>query len=408
MVRGARVDLTDSELFVRNEFWAELAWLRAHDPVHWHPGPDGSGFWVVTRYRDIVSAYVDHQSFSSRFGMRLDSNSDAVSAVAQRMLIVSDPPEHTQLKRVLARSFGHAELAHLGVLVRDVVRDVVTTALECGDMDFVDVVKTIPNHVVSAFMELPRADWEWIGRITTEAFEGADEARRSGAHGEIFLYFSELVQRRRNGDGDDFISRVARARRATDVSGDERPLTDEEIVVNCNGVLAGANETTRYSAAGGLLALAENPEQWRALHRGGDEAVLAAVEEILRWTVPGIHALRTVMRPKTIGETWVRPGERVTLWNASANRDESVFPDPDRFRVDRSPNRHVTFGAGRHSCLGAGLARLELTVLLSELVKRVDAIEVLGEPQYNASNFTWGLRRLPVRLHAKRGADHHP
>jgi cytochrome P450 len=122
------------------------------------------------------------------------------------------------------------------------------------------------------------------------------------------------------------------------------------------------------------------------------------VEEILRWTVPGMHTLRTATRPVILGGVEIQPGDRVANWNGSANRDEEVFTDPAAFRVDRSPNRHITFGAGRHLCLGARLARLEMASFLRELLDRVDAIELTGESVINASNFTWGLLRLPVRL----------
>ncbi|GAA3269369.1 cytochrome P450 [Dactylosporangium vinaceum] len=398
------IDLTDESMFERNEFWPALAWLRENDPVHWHEEADGPGFWALTRYADIAAVYADHEGFSSRYGMRLGSNADAVAAVSQRMLIVSDPPDHTHLKRVLSREFGPSELPRLERTVRRVAAEVMDEAVVTGDIDFLEIAKLLPNYVVCAAMDLPREDWAWLGQITTEAFEGEDEVRRSGAHGEIFLYFEDLVHQRRGGDGDDFVSRIARARRASEVPGEERLLTDEEIIFNCNGVLAGANETTRYSTAGGLLALIERPEQWARLRTAGPEGIAAAVEEILRWTVPGVHALRTATRNAEIGGKQIRAGERVTLWNVSANRDESMFDAPDEFRFDRSPNRHITFGAGRHLCLGARLARIELAAFLTELIDRVDRAELRGTPRYNASNFTWGLNHLPVRLVPKRAA----
>ncbi len=402
MTQARVVDLTDPALFSSNEFWGVLAWLRADDPVHWHEQADGSGFWVVSRYDDVLAVYLDHQSFSSRFGMRLGSNAEAVSAVSQRMLIVSDPPDHTQLKRVLSRTFAPAEIPKLERLSCQVAREVTTDAVRTGDVDLVEVAKLLPNYVICALMGLPRDDWAWIGQTTTEAFEGDDRELGSGAHGELFLYFDELLHKRRGTDGDDFISRVARDRRTTNEPGSQRLLTDEEIIFNCNGVLAGANETTRLSAAGGVLALVQNPEQWQALHTGGYAGIPAAVEEILRWTVPGVHALRTATQPAVIGGQRIEAGDRVTVWNASANRDESAFTEADRFLLNRSPNRHLTFGAGRHLCIGARLARLELKVFLDELVQQVETIELVGEPRYNASNFTWGLIHLPVRLVPKR------
>jgi cytochrome P450 len=392
------VDLKDPVLFAGNAFWPVLRWLRDHDPVHRHEERDGPGFWAVTRYADVVAVYADQDGFSSRFGMRLDSNPAAVASVAQRMLIVSDPPEHTRLKRVLSRSFGPAQLTRMESLVRGVVRTALTDAVAAGELDFIDVAKRIPNNVVCALMDIPRSDWEWMGAITTEAFEGAEEAERTGAHSEIFLYLSDLLAQRRRHPGADFVSEVAATELDAGRDGGSRPLTDEEIVFNASGVLAGGNETTRYSAAGAVLALAADPAQWDLLRTGGPGVVATAVEEVLRWTTPGVHALRTATRPTEIAGTPIAAGDRVTLWNSAANRDDRVFAEPDRFRLDRTPNRHLAFGSGRHLCLGARLARLELALFLTELPTLVGAIEPTGPALYNASNFTWGLRRLPVRL----------
>lgn len=396
-----RIDLTDEKLFSGNMFWPVFEWLRANDPVHRHPEPDGPGFWVLSRHADITAAYADTELFSSRFGMNLGSDPSAVAAVSQRMLIVSDPPDHTHLKRVLSRSFAADRLPALDALIHRVVDDVLDGALERSGpdrIDFIEIAKAVPNRVVCALMGLERSEWEPMGQLVTEAFEHEDEAVRAAAHGEIFLVFSDLLARRRKAPGDDFISEIATGRRDTGVEGEQRPLTDEEIVFNCSGVLAGGNETTRYAAAGGVLAMMNEPAQWTLLRTGGARVVPTAVEETLRWTVPGVHALRTVMRPTRIRDVPIAAGERITLWNVSANRDEEVFTDADRFRIDRSPNRHVTFGHGRHLCLGARLSRMELTALFTGLVSRFARIEPAGEPLYNASNFTWGLRSLPVTL----------
>jgi cytochrome P450 len=385
------IDLTDATMFASGGMWEQFGWLRSNAPVASMTSPDGS-FWALTRYDDVVRTYADTEHFSSRYGMRLGSNPAAVEAVAQRMLIVSDAPEHPQLKRILMRWFGPAELPRLQRVVDEVVDDILR-GVAGRELDFVDVARALPNHVVCRLMDLPRADWEWIGEVTSGAFE-LDTDASSGAHGEIFLYFMDLLAERRARPGDDFVSWVATR---GDTDGD-RSLSDEEIVFNCNGVLAGANETTRYAAAGGVLALAENPEAWSRLRAIGSDGVPAAVEEILRWTTPGVHALRTVVAPVTVRGVELLPGELVTLWNLSANRDENVFPDADRFVVDRTPNRHIAFGHGRHLCLGARLARYELQVLFRRLLEQVSAFELVGTPTFTPSNFTWGVSSCPARL----------
>ncbi|MGC0315901.1 cytochrome P450 [Kitasatospora acidiphila] len=391
------IDLLDPGPFSRNEFWPVFAWLRANAPVYRHAEPDGPGFWVLSRYRDIVQVYGDSDTFSSRHGMRLGSDPAAVASVAQQMLIVSDPPEHTNVKRALSKAFGPAQLPKLEQMVAEVVGDLVAEAVDRAEFDFIELAKQLPNRVVCAMMGIPRGDWSWIGDLTTEAFDSPDEAVRSHAHSEIFLYFIELLRQRRADPGDDLISQIA-----FDVpvqeSGTERMLTDEEIVFNCNGILSGANETTRYSAAGAVNMFARLPDQWALLRRTGPAGIDSAVEEILRWTTPGVHALRTATRDTEIAGVAVAAGDQVTLWNVSANRDEELFDRPEQFRVDRRPNRHIAFGHGRHLCLGARLARLELSALLGELLAHLDGFELTGPALFNASNFTWGVRSLPVRL----------
>lgn len=392
------IDLLDPEPFRRDDFWDTFAWLRANAPVHRHPEPGGDGFWVLSKHRDIVNVYADSDTFSSARGMRLGSEPAAVAAVTQRMLIVSDAPHHTRLKRALYQAFGPQQMPRLEALVVGVVADLVAEAAEAGELDFIDLAKQLPNRVVCAMMGIPRADWAWIGALTTDAFDSPDETVRSNAHSEIFLYFIELLAERRARPGTDLVSQIAHDTLVDEGDGTERPLSDEEIVFNCNGVLSGANETTRYSAAGAVHMFARLPEQWELLRRLGPEGIAPAVEEILRWTTPGVHALRTALRDTEIAGTPVAAGDRVTLWNVSANRDEDVFTDPHAFRVDRRPNRHVAFGHGRHLCLGARLARFELGALLTEMLGALDGFELTGPALFNSSNFTWGITSLPVRL----------
>jgi cytochrome P450 len=386
------IDLTDHTQFGDDSFWSVLAWLREHDPVHWH---DKDGFWAVTRYDDAVEVYRDSDAFSSRYGMQLGTNPEAVAAVSQRMLIVSDPPDHTQLKRVMNRAMSPDDFDGM---IREVVRELLANALEAGELDLVEVVEQLPTRVVCALLGVEREDWDWLGRTMTDAFEDPDEVVRAVNHAEVFQYFADRLKQLRQNPGADFVSRIAMDRRET--SDGPRELTDEEIIVNCLGVMAGGNETTRYSTVGGVLAFAREPEQWTMLRERGADVVPTAIEEIMRWTTPGVHAMRTAMRPARIGDRDIAVGDRVTVWNISANRDERAFPDADRFRIDRTPNRHLALGGGRHLCIGAKLARLQLAIFLEELIRHVSKIEVTGEPKFTASNFTRGCRSLPVRLTA--------
>lgn len=392
-----QIDLSDPGLWERNEFGEVLAWLRANEPVYRHEEPDGPGFWVLTRHADVMLVYGDDDLFSSRLGMRLDSNPEAVEAVAGRMLIVTDPPDHTRLRQLIGTGLGRSALPRIEEVVREVVADVVAEAVAANELDFLDAAKKIPNHVVCALMGLPREHWEWVGDTMTESFDAVDAEEKLAADGELFVLFTELLMERREAPGDDFISLIAQARRR-ERGGGSTELTDEEIIVNCHGVLAGANETTRYVMSGGLLELAREPAHLDWLRTAGPAGIASAVEECLRWTTPAVHVLRTVTRDTEIGGVPIAAGDRVTAWNPSANHDEAVFADPDRFRPDRTPNKHVGFGSGRHFCIGARVARLELIAFLTELVSRVERVELTGEPRYNSSNFTWGLRNLPVRL----------
>lgn len=396
-------DLQDPELFRRNAFWDVLRCLREDQPVYWHPSDMAAsgGFWVLSRYADIAAAYADSRTFSSRFGMNLGSDAAAVAAVSQQMLIVSDPPEHTRLKRALNAAFDRRAIARLDELIGRVVDDIVAEALQRQSLDFVDIARKLPNYVVCAFLGLSRPDWEWVGETTTRAFEGDSLQDRRSAHAEIFLYFEELVSSRRQSPSDDLISTIIGLGSDT-----EADLSDAQIILNLNGILSGANETTRYSSAGAVLALAERPEQYRLLRHDPESMVETTIEEVLRWTVPGLHALRTLTEDRELHGQHLAAGAQVSLWNCSANRDEAVFERPDEFDIGRRANRHLTFGGGRHLCLGARLARLELNRLLTSIAHRIDRIELIGPPVYNGSNFTWGLTSLPVRLHPAPAA--HP
>ncbi|MEV8623557.1 cytochrome P450 [Streptomyces sp. NPDC051079] len=388
------IDLLTPEVFSGHRFLDQLAAVRARPGLTWHPEPDGPGFWVAARYDDVLSVLGDPATFSSRAGIRLGGSGEAADLVADRMMVVSDPPRHGRIRRVVGAPFTPAALRRWHDRIVAGVTDLVDEVVEPGAggprvLDAVqDLAQRLPNQVICAMMDLPRADWPTIGRLTTDGLDSPDPIDRLDANAEIFGYFADLIAERRAHPGDDLISALLAA------GGD---LTDDELILNCSGVLTGASETVRYSAAGALLEFGGRPELWAEL-RAAPELLPTTVEEILRWTSPGLHALRTVTRPVTVAGSELAPGERVTAWLCSANRDPAVFADPDVFRPDRTPNRHLAFGWGPHVCVGSRVARLELTALLTALIRRVRALAPAGEPVWSTGNFIHGLTSLPVRL----------
>lgn len=399
----AAFDLTDPTLFADDRFMSVLDRLRSDDPVHFHPEPDGPGFWVVTRHDDASRVYADDDSFSSRLGMRLGADADAVEAVADRMLIVSDQPQHARIRRLVGSAFTPPVMHSMVESVRGVVAELMDAVITGEPCEFVSAVaRPLPTHVICAFMGLPRVDWERIGLLTTDGIDSQDDGARRAANSELFFYFTKVIQERRSNPGTDLISTLIRtADEAKASDGAKAASTDTfsalDLVVNLAGILIGANETTRYAIAGGLIAFAQHPEQWRMVQSNPD-LVATAAEEILRWTSPAVHAMRTVTKETRLGNRTLKAGDRVTIWTPAVNRDPEAFPHPGRFDVTRRHNRHLAFGHGRHICVGARLARLEITAVLDQLRTRVADIHLLEAPQWSPSNFTRGPVRMLTRL----------
>jgi cytochrome P450 len=395
------IDLTDLDLFESGDPHAAWRTLRREAPVYWNRESDGPGFWAVTRYADVSTLYRSSGLLTSERGMLLGVNRGQGDPAAGKMLVVTDPPRHRQLRRIFEAAFSVRMVGRMEDEVRALVREVLDAA-GTGSIDFTtQVAERIPVAAICRMLGVPAEDHSRLVRLTTAAFcaddreyrlQGSAAESAAAAHGQIFGYMADLVRSRRQAPADDLVGLLLTA----EVDGAR--LTSHEILLNCLNLLIGGNETTRHAASGGMLALTQRPDQWAAL-REDPARVEAAVEEILRWTTPGMYVLRTALRDLELGGQAIARGDAVTLWNVSANRDEDVFPDAFEFRVDRSPNRHLTFGIGPHHCLGAALARLELRLLLRELLGQVRWLELAGEPRRVRSNVVNGIKHLPVRLH---------
>ncbi|HEX9335182.1 MAG TPA: cytochrome P450, partial [Pseudonocardiaceae bacterium] len=373
----ADVDLADPDLYEHGDPDAVWAWLREHAPVHRNTG--AARFWSVTRHRDAVAVYRDPVTFSSARGMVLGVDVEAGDPASGRMLVVTDPPRHTGLRKIVNGVFTPRMLRRLESRVATTVEQLVDRVVG-GECEFVnDVAARLPVTIICELLGVPGADQDWMYHLTSTAFGGGDPrstadvapADRAQAYGDIFDYYRDLAEQRRRSPGSDLVSILVQG----DVDG--APLDTEDVLLNCTNLIIGGNETTRHAAAGGLLAFAERPATWQALRQAGG-AVDALVEEVLRWTTPGMHVLRTATRDVEIGGVPIAAGDSVVVWNASANRDDEIFREPQRFDPNRSPNRHIAFGQGGHHCLGAALARIELTTLFGALLARVGRVELAG------------------------------
>jgi cholest-4-en-3-one 26-monooxygenase len=387
-----------------------FATLRREAPVWRHPSAgDGRGFWVISRYDDVVSLGRRPRILSSSddyggvFGLgpgdELQARNDGMETVLQalrsnlgddaRGILNLDPPEHTIHRKSVHSGFKSRIVGRLEPQVRARVSRLLD-ALPAGPFDFVSSVsKPLAVHVVGDLIGVPSADHDQIRNWTDELVGGSEPQRGLSALGEAFQYFVALQSHRPATPADGFPPLVSF------VGPPSSPARTSIFLVL---VASAGNESTSAALSHAALAFAEFPGEWDHLRR--DPSLLpSAVDEVLRWASPAAYFRRNALTTFEIRGMTVEPGDLVSLWYLSANRDSDHFVDPDRFDIARAPNHHVAFGGGGpHFCLGAHVARLELRVLLEELTARYRAIELAGPVRYLRSNAVNGVAELPIRV----------
>ncbi|WP_445530087.1 cytochrome P450 [Streptomyces cyslabdanicus] len=397
------VDLTDPRTFEENdlrEYWRQLRTTR---PLHWHPPTgDAPGFWVISRYADVMALYKDNKRLTSERGNVLVTLLAGGDSAAGKMLAVTDGAPHRNLRNVLLKAFSPQALKPITDRVRANTTRLVVEAVRRGECDFAtDVAEHIPMNTISDLLGVPAADREFLLNLNKSALSSNEEGQSATdawlARNEILLYFNELVAERRAKPTEDVISVLANST----VNGE--PLSEEVIVLNCYSLILGGDETSRLSMIDAVRTFTRHPDQWRLL-RDGEVTLESATEEVLRWATPAMHFGRRAVTDMELHGQVIAAGDIVTLWNSSANRDEEVFADPYTFDLNRSPNKHITFGYGPHFCLGAYLGRVEVNAMLDALRTYSTGFEVAGEPQRIHSNFLTGLCGLPVRFQPDEAA----
>ncbi|MFE1550983.1 cytochrome P450 [Streptomyces sp. NPDC058718] len=393
------VDLGDPGTFADDALDLDTHWrtLRDTAPVHWNPPADGrKGFWVLSRYDDIMAVYRDDVNFTSERGNVLVTLLGGGDAGAGRMLAVTDGHRHHELRKILHRVLSPRVLDEVARAVRVNTRQLVREAVGRGGCDFAEeIASRIPMTTISNLLGVPEEDRDHLLAQTKAALstddDDIDEVDSEMARNEILMYFMDLVEERRAAPGDDVISMLIGS------SVDGVPLSDEDVVLNCYSLIIGGDETSRLTMIDCVRTLAAMPEQWRRLKRG-EVAVDTAVDEVLRWASPTMHFGRSVVRETELHGVRLRPGEIVTLWHASGNRDERVFERPGAFDLGRTPNKHLAFGYGPHFCVGSYLAKVEIAELLTALRDFTTGFEQTAESLPIRSNFLTGFSTLPVRF----------
>ncbi|MEV6827073.1 cytochrome P450 [Amycolatopsis sp. NPDC051102] len=362
-------------------------WMRTHESVHWHEPGEFPGFWSLTRYADIRTVYQEPATFSSAAGVLLRPATSGNDPGSGLTLALTDPPRHRYLRAAIADRFGERCARVLGDEMRAEVAAVVHRATELGTCDVVeDVGARLSTFTIARLMGVPEADREVFLKWTVEAFT---TGRSLTTHRKLMDYLAKLMYDRMVTDADDLMGRLVNR------SIEGELLSETEVLLNCENLI-GAAENAGLSIAGGIVALARHPDEWRRLQQRRVH-IPDAVEEILRWTSSATHSMRTAVRDAEIGGRRIKVGDRVVLWLPSANRDDGKFDAPETFDLGRRPNQHLALGAGPHVCIGGTMARHQMRMLFTELLDSVRGIELAGPVRPIRSITVGGAAHAPVR-----------
>lgn len=395
-------DFTDPDVYTAGVPHAELAALRRSAPVWWNPQPPevggfhDEGYWVVTRHADVRAISRDSALFSSwRNGalVRLRDDVDQQTFESQRLIMLNkDAPEHTTLRKLVARGFTPRAIENLRAALTDRARRIVETAAESDGGDFVtEIAAELPLQAIAELIGVPQEDRRKLFDWSNEMIGGDDpeyDVDPLEAVSQLIGYAYGMADERRRCPADDIVTTLIQA----DVDGDS--LTPEEFGFFVLLLAVAGNETTRNAITHGMLAFLDHPDQWELFVRNRPPTT---ADEIVRWATPVTAFQRTATADTILGGQQIRAGDRLAMFYASANFDEEVFENPTTFDITRDPNPHLGFGgSGAHFCLGANLARMEIELIFGAIADRIPDITRLGEPQRLRSGWLNGIKHLPV------------
>jgi len=407
------VDLADIDGFADLRGFAQFDTLRREDPVHWNPEPSPNhGFWAVTRYEDIWEVDRDPETYTSEKFVNLEEVDDDLQDI-RRSLLETDGPRHTSLRKLIAKEFTPRSLKNYEAFLRELTKNTIETALSSGDQfDFVESISAdFPIQVLARLLDVPPEDtpqliaWgnEFVGNTdpdfakvradTPESDQYRHLPFRSPTVQEVWDYGNDLRDQRVGGEGTDLISILANR-----MPDDGIPLSQQDFNMYFTLLVIAGNETTRHAISNIMLGLMEQRDQLAALQEN-PELVAPALEEFLRYASPVYHFRRTATRDAELAGKQIKEGDKVVMWFASGNRDDSVFENPYTIDITRKNVDHMTFGKGSpHLCLGNNLARMEIRLMFEELLPRLADIQLAGDVKRVRSNFVNGIKAFPVKV----------
>ena len=395
------IDFTDLDNFASGFPHALFEVHRREAPVYWHAAtehtPDGEGFWSVATHAETLAVFRDPVTFSSVTGGSRPFGGTLLQdlSIAGQVLNMMDDPRHSEIRRLVSSGLTPRMIARVEDDLRARARRLLDAVVPGSPFDFlVEIAAELPMQMICILLGVPESERHWLFHAIEPQFDfggsrkasvGQLTAQQAGSR--MYTYGQVLIASKRAAPTDDMLSVVANA----------GGLSDLELYLFFSLLFSAGAETTRNAVAGGLLALAEHPSQLALLR--SDLALLpTAIEEMVRWTSPSPSKRRTATRDVTLGGCLIEAGQKVQIWEGSANRDSLVFANADSFDITRKPNPHLGFGQGVHYCLGANLARLELRVLFEELLGRFSSVQVVKPVEWTRSNRHTGIRHLVVEL----------
>lgn len=398
-------DLKDPDLYLHQVPYVRLAAMRRQASLHWNPESDGTGFWSVLGYEDITAISKDPKTFSSAYangGHRIFNENergvgDLGSSAIGIPFISTDPPLHRAYRAAVQPGLKLNRVREMEERLKARISMLLDKVEALGDtFDFVEhIAAPFPLLTLTELFGVPAGDihklYEW-----SNALVGEDDPtlrispeQAAATMGEMLTYASDLFDARRAEPQDDILTMLAHGT----LNGE--PISRADFLGTFILLLVGGNETTRNSIAHGMVAFTENPEQW-ALLRTRPELMPLAVREILRYASPVLHMRRTATRDVVVNGQAIEKGQKVVLWYAAGNRDETVFSDPERFDITRDQRLHLSFGTGEHTCVGNRLAEVQIALMFDALIKRFPTLRITGPGRRLRSNFINGFLELPA------------